>query len=110
MQARFCVLWCVLRLLVWARRQGQFAPLTCWAFALSETALRKQLAGQELPVHASSLGHSLFPPSFLQSSPPFCHPLRLGCSYQYHPPFTWGWQRLNEVLFEVQEAAAAARR
>jgi hypothetical protein len=23
--------------------------------------------------------------------------------YQYHPPFTYGWQRVNEVLFEVRE-------
>ncbi|WIA14919.1 hypothetical protein OEZ85_001632 [Tetradesmus obliquus] len=23
--------------------------------------------------------------------------------YQYHPPFTYGWQRVNEVLFEVKE-------
>lgn len=32
--------------------------------------------------------------------------------YQYHPPFTFGWQRVNEVLFEVKEggpAGAAAR-
>lgn len=25
--------------------------------------------------------------------------------YQYHPPFTFGLQRVNEVLFEVKEAA-----
>eukprot|EP00882_Tetradesmus_deserticola_P003204 GHRQ01003397.1.p1 GENE.GHRQ01003397.1~~GHRQ01003397.1.p1 ORF type:complete len:250 (+),score=104.41 GHRQ01003397.1:109-858(+) len=23
--------------------------------------------------------------------------------YQYHPPFTYGWQRVNEVLYEVRE-------
>jgi hypothetical protein len=28
-----------------------------------------------------------------------------GCRYQYHPPFTLGIQRVNEVLFEVKEAA-----
>lgn len=22
---------------------------------------------------------------------------------QYHPPFTYGWQRVNEVLFNVKE-------
>jgi hypothetical protein len=22
---------------------------------------------------------------------------------QYHPPFTYGWQRVNEVCFEVRE-------
>lgn len=26
---------------------------------------------------------------------------------QYHPPFTYGWQRVNEVLFEVKEAGEA---
>jgi hypothetical protein len=25
--------------------------------------------------------------------------------YQYHPPFTFGLQRVNEVLYEVKEAA-----
>lgn len=25
--------------------------------------------------------------------------------YQYHPPFTFGWQRVNEVLYEVKAAA-----
>jgi hypothetical protein len=28
--------------------------------------------------------------------------------YQYHPPFTYGWQRVNEVLFEVDEEAKSA--
>jgi hypothetical protein len=28
--------------------------------------------------------------------------------YQYHPPFTYGWQRVNEVLFVVKEKTAAA--
>eukprot|EP00879_Flechtneria_rotunda_P000495 GHRR01000599.1.p1 GENE.GHRR01000599.1~~GHRR01000599.1.p1 ORF type:complete len:254 (+),score=79.68 GHRR01000599.1:198-959(+) len=23
--------------------------------------------------------------------------------YQYHPPFTYGWQRVNEVMYEVKE-------
>jgi hypothetical protein len=23
--------------------------------------------------------------------------------HQYHPPFTYGWQRVNEVLFRVKE-------
>jgi SOUL heme-binding protein len=25
--------------------------------------------------------------------------------YQYHPPFTYGWQRVNEVLYEVKPKA-----
>lgn len=28
--------------------------------------------------------------------------------YQYHPPFTYGWQRVNEVLFRVAGAGAGA--
>lgn len=23
---------------------------------------------------------------------------------QYHPPFTWGWQRRNEVMYSVVDA------
>lgn len=29
---------------------------------------------------------------------------------QYHPPFTWGWQRVNEVLYRVADKAAAAKK
>eukprot|EP00878_Enallax_costatus_P014862 GHUV01015557.1.p1 GENE.GHUV01015557.1~~GHUV01015557.1.p1 ORF type:complete len:191 (+),score=60.85 GHUV01015557.1:456-1028(+) len=29
--------------------------------------------------------------------------------YQYHPPFTYGWQRVNEVLFDIEDKSAKAQ-